>query len=166
MTAAGAAGQLRVAAGQLPDDAFLQLGGRVSVQERLQRAAAAAVAAHVDQLSWRQVSDTLRKIPARFLVNRRSMSCQSETHLDRWCQQLQPAILLTCSSSGAGARFPNTVPKISQRHSSRQDKAADMTRCPIAQHRVAPTCDLASQRHGAHEPKPQHEGVLQCPAHN
>ncbi len=71
MAAAGAAGQLRVAAGQLPDDALLQLGRGVPVQERLQRTAAAAVASHVDQLSWRQVSDALREIRACFLATKK-----------------------------------------------------------------------------------------------
>ncbi len=68
VAATGAAGQLPVAAGQLPDDALLQLCASIPLKEGLQRAAAAAVAADVQQLSWRQISDALRKVRARLLL--------------------------------------------------------------------------------------------------
>jgi hypothetical protein len=68
VAAAGAAGQLPVAAGQLPDDSLLQLCRGISVQECLKRSAASAITANVQQLSGRQVSDPLCKIRARLLA--------------------------------------------------------------------------------------------------
>lgn len=85
MAAAGAASQLRIAAGQLPDDALFQLCRRVPVQEGLQRAAAAAIPAHVDQLTWRQVSDALRKVRARFLaITERIQDLKDTLSSNRW----------------------------------------------------------------------------------
>ena len=68
MAATGRAAKFGIAASQLPHDALLQLRRRCAAQERLKRPATGSVHAHVEQLTWCQLSNALGKCCACLLL--------------------------------------------------------------------------------------------------